>query len=157
MKSIRTEIFEVIESIWDESCYRFDKQAAMNRITDILKSASDEKPIVYNNPVEPDLYDKLPKNPDGLLFALCAFHEESPDLVKLKSRNAEYVTIRNEFYYIAKKTWPNMKLKEIAYTFKKHHATVLHGIKKIENDKKYLAGYWIDFMLMCDKIKYPIQ
>ncbi len=56
----------------------------------------------------------------------------SVELLKSKTRRAEVVEVKYIFYYVCRKYYP-FTLAHIAEFFGSHHATVLHGVRQIEN------------------------
>jgi len=70
-----------------------------------------------------------------LFVAVCDAYDQDPQhhMENFSYRKREYVTIRQMFFYVAKKKFKKMALAEFGRFVEKDHATVLHGIRTIEN------------------------
>lgn len=73
---------------------------------------------------------------DLILNIVAEHFEVSPDDIRSQKRNAEFVTPRQIYMYLCREVI-EMPLNNIAKTLgKKDHTTVIHGIKKIEEEMK---------------------
>lgn len=67
---------------------------------------------------------------------ICQFFKQDPEVVKSKSRKTEHKTVRFWFYWISRKYYKGQHYVSLqalgAYTGGRDHATVLHGLKKVE-------------------------
>ena len=74
-------------------------------------------------------------NPDLILNVVCEHYNIEPKLILSNKKTKDISLVRQIIMYLCREYFDDMSLKSIAeFVGKKDHTTVMHGIKKIEDD-----------------------
>ncbi|OFY65204.1 MAG: hypothetical protein A2Y71_10235 [Bacteroidetes bacterium RBG_13_42_15] len=153
MSSNREILYKIIDDIWVESCYNFDKQNATRKLTILFDAVAwgveikKEEPLMDNSLLELEAIGMVITDPESLLKFLTEWYHIPLMRIRGKSRKAELVKVRQVYCYIARVLWPyfskdllgqhhqsNVSLEKIGREINRLHADVLHGIKMVKQD-----------------------
>ena len=118
----------------------------------MLEQSTDEAEIAdINYLIECYKNRKKKINEYFIINEVCEYYGISFDEIMSKSRLSILVEARSVCYYILRHSF-NLQLYKIAKIFNKNHATVMFGIRRLEDLMKYEKVLQIKFENICQKI-----
>lgn len=137
------ELIDIIDSIWIESDYSFNKREAERKLFKLL-IINNEEDRVRNRVKIRCLND--------LINYISTQYKVSIHNLRSDGRTRELVVPRQMYCYIAKKLYPTKILNTIGKEINRDHSSVLHSVKTIKQDMKTDPSLRNDLSRFLDEI-----
>lgn len=135
-KEIPSEVIEYIASNIESNVRELE--GAFNKVNAVSR-INQNKPIdleLAKEALKDIIYPDKPKiiTLNMILEVVAEHYKIDQEEITSKKRTAEIALPRQIFMYLCREMMPNITLKGIAAILERDHSTVLHGIKKVEED-----------------------